>query len=232
MSWPYSARVIDPATAPHPKPSVKPPIIGIAGGIGSGKTAVARALAALGCEVCNSDDAARTVLALPEVSAAIIKRVAREGRGVALSDGSVDRSALAHAIFTDPVLRRDIESIMHPRIEALRRAQFAAASTTARALVIDAPLLFEAGLDRECDAVLFVETPRALRLDRLHVARGWSDAELARREDSQLPLDEKRRRSSDVVENHADAASLERAVAVVLGRILARVEARSSRATP
>ena len=86
----------------------------------------------------------------------------------------------------------------------------------------DAPLLFEVGLERECDAVIFVDAPRELRLARVRATRGWDDAELARREASQLPLDEKRRRSTDVVENSGDPAALRRAVERVLAAIIGR----------
>ncbi|MEY5032313.1 MAG: dephospho-CoA kinase [Planctomycetota bacterium] len=195
------------------------PTIGIAGGIGSGKSTVARILARLGCEVCISDDTARAVLDAPEVRAAVIDRA---GAGVRAPDGSVDRAALGRALFADPALRADVERIMHPRIEARRRAQFAAAPLSTRALIIDAPLLFEVGLERECDAVLFVDTPRDLRLARVRASRGWDDAELARREASQIPLEEKRRRSSDLVANTGDPAALEAAVAAALDAIIAR----------
>jgi dephospho-CoA kinase len=201
------------------RPAPTRPTIGIAGGIGSGKSTVARILARLGCEVCISDDTARTVLEAPEVRAAVI---ARAGAGVRAPDGSIDRAALGRALFADPALRADVERIMHPRIEARRRAQFAAAPLSTRALIIDAPLLFEVGLERECDAVLFVDPPRDLRLARVRASRGWDDAELARREASQIPLEEKRRRSSDLVANTGDPAALEAAVAAALDAIIAR----------
>lgn len=197
----------------------RPPTIGIAGGIGSGKSTVARILARLGCEVCVSDDAARAVLALPEVRDAITARV---GPLVVQHDGSIDRAALGRAIFADPALRAEVERIMHPRIEVLRRAQFAAAPRSTRAFIIDAPLLFEVALDRECDAVIFVDAPRADRLARVRATRGWDDAELSRREASQIPVDEKRRRATHVVENHADPHQLEAAVREVLDRIAGR----------
>ena len=195
------------------------PTIGIAGGIGSGKSEVARLLARLSCEVCVSDEAARAVLAEPAVRDAV---VARAGPGVRAPDGSVDRAALGRAIFADAGLRAGIERIMHPRIEALRRAQFARAPLSTRAFIIDAPLLFEVGLERECDAVIFVDSPRPLRLARVQATRGWDDAELARREASQIPLEEKRRRSTDVVENSLDRAALEASVRRALEAIVAR----------
>lgn len=208
----YPARM---STQPAPN---RRPIIGIAGGIGSGKSVAARLLAELGCEVCISDDAARVVLSEPDVRAAII---ARAGAKVAAADGSIDRAALGRAIFGDPSLRRDIERIMHPRIEARRRAQFAAAPASVRAFVIDAPLLFEVGLDRECDAVVFIDAPREERLARVRSSRGWDETELARRESSQLPLDEKRRRSTHVVENNGDTARLKGMLSQILAQIAA-----------
>jgi len=195
------------------------PVIGICGGIGSGKSAVAAAFRALGCEVCVSDDVARAVLETPEVRAAVM---ARAGRDVARPDGSIDRAALGRAIFADATLRADVEAIMHPRIEVARRMQFAMAPASTRAFIIDAPLLLEVGLDRECDAVVFVDASRDLRVKRVTATRGWDAAELDRREAAQLPLGAKRARSTDVVVNDCGAAELARRVEQVFGAILAR----------
>jgi dephospho-CoA kinase len=195
------------------------PVIGICGGIGSGKSAVAAAFRALGCEVCVSDEVARAVLEQPEVRAAVTARV---GRDIARADGSIDRAALGRAIFADAALRADIEKIMHPRIEAARRVQFAKAPVSTRAFIIDAPLLLEVGLDRKCDAVVFVDAPRDLRVKRVTTTRGWDAAALDRRERAQLPIDEKRARSTDTVVNDCDVAELTRRVERVLGAITAR----------
>jgi dephospho-CoA kinase len=195
------------------------PVIGICGGIGSGKSAVAAAFRALGCEVCVSDDVARAVLEQPEVRAAVVARV---GRDIARPDGSIDRAALGRAIFADAALRADVERIMHPRIEAARRAQFAKAPLSTRAFIIDAPLLLEVGLDRECDAVVFVDAPHALRVNRVTATRGWAAAELDRREGAQMPLEQKRARSTDAIVNDSGHAELVRRVEQVLGAIVAR----------
>ena len=76
------------------------------------------------------------------------------------------------------------------------------------ALVIDAPLLIEAGVDRQCDAVIFVEADRSRRLARLARKRGWSEQEMNQREESQLPLDAKRFRADYVIDNNGDLQSL------------------------
>jgi len=198
------------------------PVIGIVGGIGSGKSAVARAFGALGCEVADSDGLARRVLSEPDVIARI---TAIAGDDVVATDGSIDRAALARAIFASADVRRAVEGAMHPRIEALRRAQFAAAPASTPAFVIDAPLLLEVGLDRECDAVVFVDAPESVRLERVRRTRGWSPEELFRREAAQIPLEEKRRRATDVVVN--DSAPDELAARV--GRVLAAIHARGPR---
>jgi dephospho-CoA kinase len=197
-------------------------VIGIVGGIGSGKSEVARIFAAFGCEICESDALARRVLAAPEVREAIAALVFQTtGSSVQTHDGSIDRALLARAIFEAPDVRRGVEAIMHPRIEALRRAQFAQAAPSVPAFVIDAPLLLEVGLDRECDAVVFVDAPREDRLQRVARSRGWSDEELTRREAAQLPLEEKRRRSTHVIANHGTHEALQSAVRTVLSSILA-----------
>ena len=195
------------------------PTIGIAGGICSGKSEVARLLGELGCVVSVSDDLARRVLELPQVCEQIS---AVAGNAVRAADGSIDRAALARAIFTSADVRNAVEAIMHPRIEELRRAHFDAAAVGVPGFVIDAPLLLEAGVDRICDAVIFVDAPTALRHARAISDRAWSADELARREAAQFSLAQKRERCSDTVFNDGDRESLARQVRAVFARICAR----------
>ncbi len=213
------------------------PVIGLAGGIGSGKSAVAKALAELGCVVSDSDQAARDALNVPAIRQRIINAFGedilhkpgqsdgrreppeRRSSEPQQPDQPIDRSALAHIIFSDPAKRRLLESITHPWIEQRRLEQFANAPTDAPACVIDAPLLFEAGLDATCDAVIFVDTPRELRLERVRRNRGWDEAELNRREATQLPLDEKRRRADHVISNEGSLEELAERTRRILARI-------------
>jgi dephospho-CoA kinase len=90
------------------------------------------------------------------------------------------------------------------------------------AFVWDTPLLFETGLNAKCDAVVYVEAPHAVRVARVQGSRGWDAGELARRENSQMPLDTKRKLSQYVVENTADADVVRGQVRAVLSRILER----------
>ncbi len=191
-------------------------ILGLAGGVGSGKSAVAAILGELGFVVSDSDAGARAVLERPEVVKELVEAF---GQGVLDERGRPDRRAIADAVFADEARRRTLEGIVHPRLHE-ERAQLVEAARTrgAAGVVIDAPLLFEAGVDAECDAVIFVDTPRALRLARVADGRGWSEAELARREAAQRPLDPKRRRSDRVVVNDGDLEALR-------ARVRAAVEA-------
>lgn len=198
----------------------RPPVIGLAGGIGAGKSEVARVLARLGCAVEDSDALAREALNRPEVHARLRQWW---GERVFGADGSVDRKAVAAIVFADPGERTRLEGLTHPLVRAARAERFrVAAASGARALVIDAPLLFEAGSDAECDAVIFVDAPRDVRLARLKASRGWDEAELARREAAQWAVERKRVLSHEVVVNDGATADLEPRVSAALGRILSR----------
>ena len=193
-----------------------PPTIGLAGGIGAGKTAVGEILARLGCVVACSDREGRAAL-----RDAGIMKVVRSWWGDAILDGSgeIDRGAVAGIVFKDPEERKRLESLVHPWIEARRRALFAAAPPGTPAFVIDAPLLFEAGIDRICDAVIFVATTRPCRVARVS-KRGWEEEELARREVFQLPLDDKRLKADHIVRNDGDLSDLEAQVRATLSEIV------------
>jgi dephospho-CoA kinase len=198
------------------------PIIGLTGGIGSGKSEVSKILAELGCVVADSDSMARQVLKEKDV----IDEIVRWWGHRVLDDAwQVNRAAVAAIVFNDPEERKKLEGLVHPRVEAMRRKQFAAAPARSPALVIDAPLLVEAGLDADCDSVWFVDCPREKRLERVHRQRGWDEQEFARREESQMPLDEKRSRADYVVANDGDRHHLADQVRRFLNEIL---EARRS----
>jgi dephospho-CoA kinase len=193
------------------------PVIGIAGGIGAGKSEVARTFAQLGCVVTDSDAVARKALDFPEVAA---KLQSWWGPAVVGADGRIDRSTVARIVFGDAAERRRLEALIHPivheaRQETIRRARL----DGARAVVVDAPLLFEAGVDKECDAVVFVEAPFEQRLARVQRSRHWDEAELKARETAQLTPKEKRLRSDYVINNSGDLADLLSQAAHVLALI-------------
>ena len=179
-----------------------PIVIGIAGGIGSGKSTVARAFAQRGFVIVDADAEAKAALDRPEVRATLAEWW---GPGVLNPDGSVNRSEVARRVFSVEVERRRLEGLIHPLV---RKTHAQAVDLARRApggpapgLVMDTPLLFEAGIDRECDAVIFIEASRATRLERVRRSRGWDEAEFDRREASQWPLDRKRAACRFVIHN-------------------------------
>jgi dephospho-CoA kinase len=201
------------------------PIIGIAGGIGSGKSFIAGLFAAQGCAVIDSDAQVRTAYTDPEVLWTL-----REwwGEAVFHADGSVNRTAIAQRVFADPLERRRLEGLLHPLVGRLRQRQMEELANTPGivAFIWDTPLLFEAGLSGQCDAILFVETPLEMRQERVSRTRRWSSEELLRRENLQWPLDRKRQISDYVIQNTADAVDARKQVRDVLSRILAKVSYR------
>lgn len=196
----------------------RPIIIGLAGGVASGKSAVAAELAALGCTVCDSDADARRALDRPDVRSQIMQWWGGETFD---DQGHADRTKIAAIVFKDPAQRTRLERLVHPIVHAERAKQIEqAARRGAPAVVIDAPLLFEAGVDRECDAVVFVDTPREVRLARAVDARGWDEHEFDRREQAQMPVEEKRAKARFAIVNTRDRAELARRVADLLRQIL------------
>jgi len=195
------------------------PIIGIAGGIGAGKSTVASILAELGAGVVDADGFNHEELNSPEVLAAL-----REwwGEAVATADHRADREAIRRIVSNDPEALRRLEELVHPRIARRSEALIAAyqADPAFRAIVWDAPLLFEVGLAQRCDCVIFVEADRDVRLGRLRKGRSWTGEDLERFEKSQGPLDLKRGQADYIVENNSDKRSLRRQVEKVFSQIL------------
>lgn len=221
FSRPIHTPVFPTPTTPTPGPvqsdTRRIPVIGLAGGIGAGKSTVANAFARLGCFVIDSDARAKAALDRPEVRSQLVQWW---GEPVLAPDGRVDRSKIAAIIFADPEQRQRLEHLVHPIVREDRAAMIREAlAAGARAVIVDAPLLFEAGVDAECDTVVFVDAPREQRLERVRQARQWDEQELARREASQLPVDEKRRRSRFVVENSGKLGGIDAQVAGILSAI-------------
>jgi len=195
-----------------------PIVIGLVGGIGSGKSSVARAFASLGALVYDADRETSKVLAQRDVVETF-----REwwGDRVVNGDGSVNRREVAQIVFSDEAERERLEGLVHPRLAAARKeVKVEAQRVNAPAVIVDAPLLFEAGIEGECDKVVYVDTPRELRLARV-ASRGWDGDELDRRERAQKPLDEKRARSDAVIDNSGDEAALRAACEELLARFRA-----------
>lgn len=200
-----------------PGVSAPPFILGLAGAIGAGKSAAAAILAKLGAHAIDFDALARAALDRPEVARTLASWWGEEVRN---PDGTTNRPAVARRVFNNPAERARLEALIHPLVWRTReQASAEALAAGASIAVMDAPLLYEAGLDRECDAVLFVDADRAIRLARVRESRGWDEAELDRREAAQIPADEKRRRAAWSVTNNSDLGQLELAIRRILDTI-------------
>ena len=194
--------------------------VGLTGGIGSGKSTVARLLAAHGAVIVDADAIAREVLAPGAPGLAEV--VAEFGTGVLAGDGSLDRAALGREVFGDPARLRRLEEITHPKIasESHRRLRAAPADAI---VVYDVPLLVEKGLAAAHDVVVVVEAPLPARLARL-AARGVDEQTARARVAAQAGDDQRRAVADFVVDNGGDLPSLEGAVSGLWQELVERAQ--------
>ena len=201
---------------PHRAMNNKLPIIGLTGGIGSGKSTVASMLDDLGCVVADADANAHRVLQEKEV---IDELVSWWGDQLLDEQGKIDHGVLGKMVFTDTEKRVQLEKLIPPLVRVLQTKLFDTAPDGTIALVIDAPLLIEAGLDSICDIILFVDTPREIRQKRVLETRGWDAGKLELREAAQLPLDTKRNRADYVITNGDELQAVKCQIEKVLADI-------------
>jgi dephospho-CoA kinase len=182
--------------------------VGLTGGIGSGKSAVARLLAEHGAAIIDADVLAREVVAPGTPGLAEI--VAAFGDEVLLHDGSLDRPALGRIVFADPEQRRRLEKITHPLIgeETFRRMD---ALSDHAVVVHDVPLLAEGRMEGLYDCVLVVEAPREVRLARLE-KRGLAREEAEGRMATQATDEQRRAIATYVLDNSGSLDDLRRQV--------------------
>lgn len=206
-------------------------LVGIVGGIGSGKSAVSDQFRRLGAEVLDGDRLGHDVLAEPAVIEALRNRW---GERVIRSDPSaggaeaINRSEVARIVFADTpeaeTELRYLESVTHPRIRARIAARLDALEQEHEhaerpfVAVLDAPLLLEAGWDAYCHYLIYVDVPRQIRLQRL-ASRGWDNAELAAREARQLPLAEKQARADWTIDNSGRPEKMSRQIEQIWGTL-------------
>ncbi len=175
-------------------------LIGLTGGIATGKSTVARLLAGRGAAVVDADLLAREVVtpgspALEEIASTF-------GPGVVTATGELDRPALGAVVFADPARRRSLEEITHPRIAALMAQRIAAGLESGAPLVVaDIPLLYEGGRTGLVEGVMLVDVPEEVQLRRLILRDGIDEAAARVRVAAQMPLAEKRRLATWVIDN-------------------------------
>jgi dephospho-CoA kinase len=197
-------------------------VLGLLGGVGSGKSTVAGLLAEAGAVVLDADRRAREALDDPQVRNEVL---AAFGPSVQGPGGSLDRVALAARVFGPDSgdRRRTLESILHPRVREALEAdleRLRGQTPPPRLVVLDVPLLAEGPLEAWCDVLVFVDAPREVREERCRRRRGWDAGEIARREAAQLDLAEKRARAHHVLGNAADLGELRARTEALLARVL------------
>jgi dephospho-CoA kinase len=174
-------------------------IIGLTGGIASGKSTVSAMFRALGARVIDADQVARDVVAPGTPGLA---EVAARFPGVVDGSGKLDRAALGARVFADAGERLALERIVHPRIrEEVARRTEALAGAGVRVVLYDAALLIENGLHHGMDGVILVSGPEAVQRARAAARDGLDDAAISARLAAQLPLAEKRAAATWVVDN-------------------------------
>lgn len=178
------------------------PILGIVGGIGSGKSFVAALFARHGAHVIDADQLGHQALMNPDIKKQI---KANWGEAVFNLEGEVDRKRLAAIVFSQPNEKARLEAIVFPFIgegivSAIKRYQ---ADPAVKLFILDAAILLETGWKEHCNAVIFIEASEATRLKRV-AGRGWDSDELHRREASQWPLEKKKAACQHTIPNEGD----------------------------
>jgi dephospho-CoA kinase len=195
-------------------------LVGLTGGIASGKSTVAAILRRLGAEVINADELAREVVepgrdAWQEIIAAF-------GSGVLQDDRAIDRRKLREVIFKDAAARQKLEAIIHPRVRALAEQKIRACEAAGKALVVyEVPLLFEALIHHWIRPVILVACDMETQKARLKQRDHLSDAEAHRHIEAQMSLAEKRKLADYVIENDGSLEDLEAQVKAVIEKIKA-----------
>lgn len=197
-------------------------LVGLTGGIGSGKSTVARMLADRGAVVFDADELARR--AVDPGTPGQLAVIQRFGPGVLSPDGSIDRQELGRLVFRDDLARRDLEAVVHPEVFRLLNEGLDPYRETDRVAVFDAPLIVEAGFHEACDVLVVVTAPADTRISRI-VGQGRLTEQQARARITAQASDEEKERLADfVIRNDGDVGDLERVVEVVWQELRSRTQ--------
>jgi len=198
-------------------------IIGLTGGIGSGKSTVAGYFAQRGIPVIDADELARTLVEPGSPAAGEIAGVF--GPNILLPDGSLDRLQLRKLVFADPARRRDLEAILHPRVYAEMRRRTRWLRSPYCIWVV--PLLVETGETAQVDRVLVIDAPESLQRERVRSRDGMDDETLEAILRSQASRAERLQAADDVIVNNADIAHLQQQISLLHQRYLDLANAAS-----
>ncbi len=194
------------------------PIIGIVGGVGSGKSAVAGEFAKLGCSVIDADKIAHELL-----NKLVVKEEIVGVFGAVLdSTGKIDRKKLADIVFADAQKLSLLNRIIHPLVleraeELIRRYN---RQRQVRAIVLDMPLLVEIGWDKRCERIVFVDCQKQKRMDRVKNSGIFDENQLKIRENFQISLDKKKRIADNVIDNNSEFSALFKQVANIFSQVI------------
>jgi dephospho-CoA kinase len=194
-------------------------LVGLTGGIGSGKSTVARSLGARGAVILDADVFARD--AVRSGSEAFTAVVERFGDEVVGPDGELDRPKLASIVFADRAALADLEAIVHPEVRRMIADKIQAELDTEHVVVLVNPLLIEMGAHRDCDVVVVISTEPETQVRRT-VARGMEEADVRARLAAQLPIEERARAADVLLDNEGSLEDLDAEVAVLWGSLAAR----------
>ncbi len=192
------------------------PIIGLAGGIGSGKSVVADMLADCGCGVIDADKLAHEFLGY------VVETIQEWWGDSVVTVGVPNRKEIAKIVFSDPVELKRLEDLLYPLIADRQKLIIAEydADNSILGSVLDAPKLYEAGVDKLCSAVIFVKTCRDTRISRVVGIRGWTESQLFSRETMQKSVKKKEESADYVIENNSTLGILRSQVEHAFSSIL------------
>lgn len=195
-------------------------LVGLTGGIGSGKTTVAKLLADRGAVVVDADELARQ--ALEPGSRAYQRVLGLFGPEIVGPDGQLDRAAIAAIVFSDEEKRQGLESITHPEVFRLLAEAVEWNRATDNVVVFDAPLIIETGFHEACDVVVVVIAPEEQRIERVMRERGMTAADASVRIAAQTGAAEREAAADVIIENDGDLAALEDRVGELWADLAAR----------
>ena len=181
-------------------------IVGLTGGIGSGKSTVARAFGSLGIGWVDADDVAREVVMPGEPALAAIRE--HFGNDVLHADGTLNRAALRSIVFDNPTERKWLESVTHPRVRERILVHLERLQRQSPYVLLVSPLLFESGQDKLVDRTVVVDVPVELQLSRTRARYDVSEAQVHAILAAQLPREERLTKANDVIDNSGDHASM------------------------
>ena len=201
----------------------KPYVIGLTGGIGTGKSEAARYLASLGAAHFDADAVSRALTAPGGTALNDIRE--RFGDGVFAPDGALDRAALGRIVFGDTARRRALEAILHPLVQReMLRQMDEAAESGAKVILLDVPLLFETGMDALCDETWCMTVDRETQISRVSARDQLTREEVEARIESQMPAEERASRATHVIDSGQSVERTRQALSQLYHQALKRAE--------